>query len=78
MWGPCWAIWGLSWGYVGSFGGLCVGLMEVCGGKNSPQPKTFRLRFILGAFLGLCGAHVGGIRWVFWWAIGGSMEVSER
>ena len=50
--------------------------------KNQPQPKTFRLRFILGALgghwramsdhcwavLGLCWAHVGSC-WVIWWAL---------
>ena len=96
MLGRCWAALGLCWASVswanagpmlGRFGSMLCGVpWRSLERKIQPQPKTFRLRFILGAIEELCWTNVGpfwvyvgsmlGPCWVIWWAMWGSMEVS--
>ena len=61
---PFWAVLGLCWAHVGSFGGLFGVPWKFLEGTTISQTKTFRLGFILGALEGLCRANVGPF-WVY-------------
>ena len=67
--GPFWAVLGLCWARVGSFGGLFGVPWKFLEGKNNPQHKAFCVEGYLGR---LFWAHVGsfgelyGVPWGLW------------
>ena len=67
--GPFWAVLGLCWARVGSFGGLFGVPWKFLEGKNNPQHKAFCVE---GYFGRLFWAHVGsfgelyGVLWGLW------------
>ena len=69
----CWAVLGLCWAYVGSFGGLCGVPWKSLEWKIQPQPEDLSVEVHFRgtwramsdqcwAVLGLCWAYVGSFR----------------
>ena len=74
--GPFWAVLGLCWAHIGSFGGLFGVPRKFLEGKNNPQHKAFCVEGYFGrlfgtmlgqcwAVLGLCWAHIGSFGGLF-------------